>query len=100
MKILPKVALFTIVLAVLFYLIMVLTEKQRFLSHLRNNTPDPHKDCVVAYVDTHWDMVNQEYWQKVNDGTERMPRGETDIVNSMIAIYAPLCNGGQPVIRH
>ncbi|MDO4895776.1 MAG: hypothetical protein Q3971_00315 [Moraxella sp.] len=90
---LVKVVLFIMGLIALFYLIMTLTEKQRFLSHLRSNTPNPYKECVVAYVDTHWDRVHQEYWQRVNDNSERMPRGRTDIVKSMINAYVPLCDG-------
>lgn len=85
-----KTVLFVSGLVVIFYVVMTLTEKQRFLNHLYSSTPVPYKDCVVNYVDTHWDEAWADFKRE-----GRVPRGRTDIVIFMVHKYTPLCSGSQ-----
>ncbi len=61
--------------------------KEKFLKHIHNNTPDPYKECMVYYIDKHWDEV----WEIYETEKPREPRGETDIVNFMIMKFLSEC---------
>lgn len=66
-------------------------QHEHFLKYLHAESPDPYKDCLINYIDTHWQAVQEKYQQDIRTGKYRAPRIPTDEARDLISEYLPIC---------